>query len=170
MQYGVQAGIFRQIDVPFQQGGADHPEAEQVCDKLEIFGSTRREFRIRQIVGGEAPARRTPCRFIADRDEAFFPTGREYCRLGTHTVGVVAERLIEKGEGTKAAFDLVGEFRPVSRVEVELHGPPQGAGRVGVFAENGLAPDDDEIDLAGDFLTRSQDVFELGPVHVERTA
>lgn len=79
---------------------------------------------------------------------------------------MVTESLIKKGERTEAALNFIGKIGAIARVEIEFHRTTEHTRCIGMFAKNRLTADDDEIDLAGDFLTRPKNVLQLGPVHL----
>ena len=76
-------------------------------------------------------------------------------------MGVIAERLVEEGRFPDCSVDQVGALRVVSRKEVGLGRLNQFGRRIGDRAQDGLAPDDQQILVVGDFGRRSDQVLEL---------
>jgi hypothetical protein len=114
-----------------------------------------------QIVGLEAPARRSAGVLVADGDQPILPSrGQDGGRLAD-ALRVVA---VGRVEGRPLADGSVDEVRPV-RLVLRIHVRLRHAelrGRVGELSQDGLAADDDDLVVVGDVGGRPDDVLEPG--------
>ena len=109
----------------------------------------------------DAPSGGTPGRFGLERNQAVLPSRRRQRYLGADGVGVIAERLVEEGRFPDCSVDQISALRMVPRKEVSLGRLDQFGWRIGDRAEDGLAPDDQQILVVGDIGRRSDQVLEL---------
>ena len=76
-------------------------------------------------------------------------------------MGVIAERLVEKGRFPNRSVDQVSALRVVSRKEVGLGRLDEFGWWIGDRTQYGLAADDEQILVVGDIGRRPDQVLEL---------
>src|SRR6266545_1646612 len=141
--------------------GLHHAVPRSVLQEEEILLSSGDRLGHDQVVGLEAQAFDSTRVLVPDDDEALPPAMLKASRFLTHSVGVVAEGLVERRELADGAVNDIRALRMVQREKIRFHRDAHGRRGVGELSEDRLAADDDDLIVIGDIRGGADEVLEL---------